>query len=116
MFDPGTLPASFALVLDRNRNVIDDFVTADNIWTGVGVVPVAHPQNNKEGETLVPYDGKQIWHTDGNAGLQSTYSCCDSPLGQFDAPIGSLAVRRDGGIGSTLYVKEADTMAGWNAK
>jgi hypothetical protein len=134
-FDPGSLPASFALILDQNAvfpdpndpetdpakkkkvKVIEDFVMAGNIWTGVGLVPVACLKK-KPGEEarLVPYDGIQIWHTDGNAGIQSTYSCCDSPLGQFDAPIGSLAVRRNGGTGATFYVKEADTMAGWIAK
>lgn len=115
MFDLGPLPASFALVLDLNENVIDDFVMADNTWTGVGVVPVAR-KKSKVDQTLVPYDGSQIWHTEGNVGLPATYSCIDSPLGQFDAPIGSLAVRRDGGIGSTLYVKETSTPAGWIAK
>jgi hypothetical protein len=133
-FDPGPLPASFALALDRNElfpdpddpepdpkkkkkvKVIEDFVMADNIWTGPGVVPVAGIQQTKTGEIIEPYNGKQIWRTDGNAGIQATYSCVGSPLGQFDAPIGSLAVRRDGGSGSTLYVKEADTMAGWSAK
>jgi polygalacturonase len=112
-FDPGPLPSSFALVLDRKENVIDDFVMANNIWAGVGVVPVARLL---EDEVFVPYDGSQLWRTDGNAGIQATYSCLGSPIGQFDAPIGSLAVRRDGGIGTSLYVKEADTQAGWNAK
>ena len=112
-FDPGVLPASFALFLDRNANVIDDFVMANNIWTGVGVVPVARLLKE---EIIVPYDGSQLWRTDGNAGSQATYSCLGSPLGQFDAPIGSLAVRRDGGIATTLYVKEAATTAGWSAK
>jgi len=130
-FDPGSLPASFALILDQNAlfkdpndptktkkvKVIEDFVMADNIWTGAGLVPVAGLSfDTNHNEILSPYDGKQIWHTDGNAGIQSTYSCCGSPLGQFDAPIGSLAVRRDGGIGSTLYVKEVDTPTGWIAK
>jgi hypothetical protein len=124
-FDPGLLPASFALVLDQNElvgdadeniKVIEDFVIANNIWTGVGVVPVARVKKDDTGETLVPYDGKQLWRTDGNAGIQATYSCVGSPIGQFDAPIGSLAVRRDGGIGTTLYVKEAITKDGWSAK
>ncbi|MDQ3764763.1 MAG: right-handed parallel beta-helix repeat-containing protein [Actinomycetota bacterium] len=110
-FDPGLLTASFAVVLDRDANVIDDFVMANNIWTGVGVVPVA-----RDGATMVPYAGSQLWRTDGSAGIQATYSCLGSPLGQFDAPIGSLAVRRDGGIATTLYVKEAVTSAGWTAK
>jgi hypothetical protein len=83
------------------------------IWTGLGVVPVARLLKD---EIRVPYDGSQVWRTDGSAGIQATYSCLGSPLGQFDAPIGSLAVRRDGGIASTLYVKEAVPSAGWSAK
>lgn len=112
-FDPGLLPASFAVFLDRDANVIDDFVMANNIWTGVGVVPVARLL---KGDIIVPYDGSQLWRTDGSAGIQATYSCLGSPVGQFDAPIGSLAVRRDGGTATTLYVKEAVTSAGWTAK
>ncbi len=114
-FDPGQLPASFAVVLDRHKNVIDDFIMANNIWTGEGVVPVAHKKDNLS-EALVPYAGSQIWRADGNAGIQATYSCLGSPLGQFDASVGSLAVRRDGGVGSTLYVKEMSTSTGWIAK
>ena len=131
--DPGSLHASFALVLDRNElipdpddpepdpkkkkkvKVIEDFVIGGNVWTGVGIVPVACKEK-PAGEALVAYGGKQIWCTDGNAGLQATYSCVGSPIGQFDAPIGSLAVRRDGGSGSTLYVKEALTSDGWIAR
>ena len=112
-FDPGLLPASFAVVLNRDANVIDDFVMANNIWTGVGVVPVARV---REGPMMVPYSGSQLGRTDGSAGIQATYSCLGSPVDQFDAPIGSLAVRRDGGIATTLYVKEAVTAAGWTAK
>jgi hypothetical protein len=112
-FDPGELPASFAVFLDRDANVIDDFVMANNIWAGSGVVPVARLLKD---EIRVPYDGSQVWRTAGSAGIQATYSCLGSPVGQFDAPIGSLAVRRDGGIASTLYVKEAVTSAGWSAK
>lgn len=40
-----------------------------------------------------------------------------SPLGVVTAPIGALYMRKDGGAGTTLYVKEAGTDAtGWVAK
>jgi hypothetical protein len=107
------LPASFAVFLDRGANVIDDFVMTNNIWTGAGVVPVARLLKD---EIRVSYDGSQVWRTDGSVGIQARYSCLGSPIGQFDTPIGSLAVRRDCGIASTLYVKEAVTSAGWSAK
>jgi len=114
-FDPELLPAAFAVVLDRDANVIDDLVMVNNIWTGAGVVPVGR-EGGMQVQTMTPYAGSQLWRTDGSAGIQATYSCKGSPLGQFDAPIGSLAVRRDGGIATTLYVKEASTAAGWVAK
>ncbi len=57
-----------------------------------------------------------LWRTNGSAGIEATYSCLGSPHDQFDAPVGSLAVPRDGGIQSPLYVKEAGTAAGWIAK
>jgi hypothetical protein len=113
--DPGALPASFAVVLDRDANVIDDFVMTDNVWTGAGVVPVAR-EGGMQAQNMPPYAGSQLWRTGGSAGAQATYSCLGSPRDQFDAPIGSLAVRRDGGAGATLYVKEAATAAGWTAK
>jgi hypothetical protein len=134
-FDPGSLPASFALVLDRNDiirdpndpepdpkkkrllKVIEDFVLAGNIWTGMGIVPVACiEQDANKNDIFVPYKGNQLWRTDGNVGTQATYSCTGSPVGQFDAPVGSLAVRRDGSPGATFYVKEADTPTGWSAR
>jgi hypothetical protein len=110
-FDPERLPASFAVVLDREANVIDDFGMANNMWTGPGVM-----RSPREGAILVPYTGSQLWRTNGSAGIQATYSCLGSPPNQFDAPVGSLAVRRDGGIQSTLYVKAASTAAGWSTK
>lgn len=109
-FDPEGLPTSYAVVLDREANVIDDFMIANNIWTGPGVVPIARDA------PLVPYTGSQLWRTNGSAGIQATYSCVGTPLNQFDAPVGSLAVSRDGGIQTTLYVKETATAAGWTAK
>lgn len=37
-----------------------------------------------------------------------------SPLGAVDAPVGSLYLRRDGGTGTTLYIKESGTgNTGW---
>jgi hypothetical protein len=117
-FDPGALSASFAVVLKRDDPsddpVIDDFVLANNVWTGAGVLPMARPRSS--GSSFVPYDGQQLWRTDGSAGLQATYSCLGSPVGAFDAPVGSIAVRRDGAPGSTLYLKEALTPAGWTPK
>jgi len=49
-------------------------------------------------------------------GLNFTQGVGD-PEGVVTAPVGSLFVRSDGGAGTTLYVKEANTDAtGWVAK
>jgi hypothetical protein len=40
-----------------------------------------------------------------------------TPEGAVTAPVGSLYLRKDGGAGSTLYVKESGTgNTGWVAK
>lgn len=44
-------------------------------------------------------------------------SCTGSPEGFISAPVGSLVLRKDGGDGSTMYVKESGTdNTGWVAK
>lgn len=44
------------------------------------------------------------------------YLCQGSPLGMVSAPIGSKAARLDGGISTTLYIKESGTdSSGWRA-
>ncbi|MCD6674841.1 MAG: hypothetical protein LT106_18565 [Burkholderiaceae bacterium] len=40
-----------------------------------------------------------------------------SPEGVVEAPVGTLYTRKDGGAGSTLYVKQSGTgSTGWSAK
>lgn len=40
-----------------------------------------------------------------------------APEGAVSAPVGTLYLRQDGGVGSTLYVKESGTgNTGWAAK
>ena len=40
-----------------------------------------------------------------------------SPEGVVEAPVGTLYTRTDGGVGSTLYVKQVGTgNTGWSAK
>lgn len=44
-------------------------------------------------------------------------TCTGTPEGAITAPVGSLALRSDGGAGTTLYVKESGTgNTGWIAK
>lgn len=53
----------------------------------------------------------------GDVDDPSIYSGSGSPEGEVSAPPGSLYLRRDGGAGSALYVKESGTgNTGWVAK
>jgi hypothetical protein len=69
----------------------------------------------------------EVYHVDGATGIQyfgaagtSTVSVrtgAGSPEGVVTAPIGSLYLRTDGGVGSTLYSKESGTgNTGWGAR
>jgi hypothetical protein len=55
----------------------------------------------------------------GNIGANAQRSLCQngSPVANgFDAPISSLYLQLDGGAGTSLWVKEAATSAGWASK
>ena len=53
----------------------------------------------------------------GSEGQGAQYSVKDTPEGALTAPIGSSALQRNGGAGTTLYVKESGTgNTGWVAK
>lgn len=58
------------------------------------------------------------WVSDGTAWRQATaIICTGTPLGAVIAPVGSWALRTDGGASTTFYVKESATDAtGWVAK
>jgi len=53
----------------------------------------------------------------GTPGFGAVWNCSGTPEGVITASVGALALRRDGGAGSTLYVKESGTgSTGWVAK
>lgn len=53
----------------------------------------------------------------GTRSANPVFSVVGTPEGQVTAPVGATAVRRDGGIATTLYVKEQGTgNTGWLAK
>lgn len=55
--------------------------------------------------------------TDNSEGLTSWTSGIGSPEGVVNASVGSLYTRKDGGAGTTLYIKELGTgNTGWAAK
>jgi hypothetical protein len=64
----------------------------------------------------VPID---LWSTTVRTGgdYAPSFSCTGTPEGAIIAPIGSTAMRRDGGAGTSFYVKESGTgNTGWVAK
>lgn len=62
--------------------------------------------------------GLTVWITNGTIWRPETpIICTGTPEGVVVAPVGSLAVRTDGGAGTTLYVKQSGTgNTGWVAK
>lgn len=53
----------------------------------------------------------------GDPAGRAIHYCTGTPEAQVTASIGSLALRTDGGAGTTLYVKESGTgNTGWAAK
>lgn len=53
----------------------------------------------------------------GATGYGQQWRCTGTPEGQVTAPVGSTALRSDGGAGTTFYVKESGTgNTGWVAK
>lgn len=62
-------------------------------------------------------DHKIGWIDGSDALLNGIYSGTGTPEGAVAAPVGSLYLRRDGGAGTTLYVKQSGTgNTGWAAK
>ncbi len=92
--------------------------SAANVGTGVPFsagktnAPAAGFKFESAGNALI--DGNLTFGT--SAGPFVT-NCVGSPNGVITAPIGSLALRTDGGAGTTLYVKESTSgNTGWVGK
>ncbi len=76
--------------------------------------------NNCTGYTvteIAAYPSNGVVLIGGNHGDRGVYSITNTPEGALTAPVGSMALRRDGGTSTTLYVKESgSSTAGWVAK
>lgn len=67
-------------------------------------------------EAFVKYPATPLL-TAGLRGAGGTYTCTGTPEGQIAEIVGAIAVRSDGGTGTTLYVKESGSgNSGWVAK
>ncbi len=62
--------------------------------------------------------GGSMWGSTGSGWAPAApIRCTGTPEAQIVAPVGSLALRTDGGAATTLYVKESGTgNTGWVAK
>ncbi len=71
---------------------------------------VLHTQN--------PSSRVTVYNEDTDSKYVQIFSGTGSPEGVFSAPHGSLYLRTDGGVGTTLYIKETSTNlnTGWEAK
>lgn len=86
-------------------------VTAGSVLGGTdGNVDLSTPVN---GEVITYNASTQVW-TDSGVRM---FSGTGSPEGVLTAPVGALYTRTDGGVNTTLYVKQSGTgNTGWAAK
>lgn len=86
-------------------------VTAGSVFGGTdGNVDLSTPVN---GEVITYNASTQVW-TDSGVRM---FSGTGSPEGVLTAPVGALYTRTDGGVNTTLYVKESGAgNTGWAAK
>lgn len=86
-------------------------VTAGSVFGGTdGNVDLSTPV---DGEVITYNSSTQVW-TDSGVRM---FSGTGSPEGVLTAPVGALYTRTDGGVNTTLYVKQSGTgNTGWAAK
>lgn len=122
----GNLDAKL-LSLDVLDNIMDNDTTTPSMTIGIRLSDDANPakQISMFGNQFLRGVSLPIYHYPQNAivliggspGINPIYSVIGTPEGQVAAPVGSLAIRRDGGSGTTYYVKQSGTgNTGWVAK
>jgi hypothetical protein len=108
-------------------NIMDNDTTTPSMTIGIRLSDDANPakQISMFGNQFLRGVSLPIYHyplnaivlIGGSPGINPIYSVIGTPEGQVAAPIGSLAIRRDGGSGTTYYVKQSGTgNTGWVAK
>lgn len=86
-----------------------------SVLTGVVVLPSVL-RNLASGLSELSLHNSTFYAMAGIVGSGAVYNCAGTPEGQIAARIGAMALRRDGGASTTLYVKESGTgSTGWRA-
>lgn len=92
-----------------------------NCWTtgavnGLTLGSIRNPDSIKELNFSANINTKYLKIAGGSL-LPSFFICYGTPEGIISAPVGSQAMRADGGVGTSMYVKENGTgNTGWVAK
>jgi Pectate lyase superfamily protein len=119
--------AARLLSLDISGNLFDDDSTTPSMTTGIrlddgtgAAKQISLVGNQCLGGVATPvanYPVGAVVLIGGTRGAIPMYSVSGTPEGQVTAAVGATATRRDGGVGTTYYVKETGTGAtGWVAK
>ncbi len=132
IFGIGPKSASFdggVLILDnisinggRPDDGIKDVVVDQNVSTPGYVITGTFANQGDSSNYVITGHLNQNVYVSGdspelNLGTSRIISGSGNPEGSVVAPVGSLFLRTDGGVGTTLYVKETGTgNTGWSAK
>jgi hypothetical protein len=119
--------AARLLSLDISGNLFDDDATTPSMTTGIrlddgtgAAKQISLVGNQCLGGVATPvanYPVGAVVLIGGTRGAIPMYSVSGTPEGQVTAAVGATATRRDGGAGTSFYVKESGTGAtGWVAK
>lgn len=103
--------------------------TIDGSMSGVAAVDLYSPVNWITNLVVLPsmirnamtapfaINGATPFVMSGTPGYAAVWSVGGTPEGQITERVGAVAYRRDGGAGTTMYVKESGTgNTGWVAK
>lgn len=102
--DAGSMTIGMSLDHDSSHAAVN-VTCCNNTCTGGVVTPIA------------TYPSTPMAVGGGARGARGVYSCVGSPEAVITDAVGAMATRRDGGAGTTLYVKESGTgNTGWIAK
>ncbi len=120
--------AARLLALDVSGNTFDDDQATPSMLTGISLddgtgaaKEITMIGNQCLGGVATPvasYPAQAVVLIGGTRGAHAIYSVVGTPEGQVSAPVGALAIRRDGGSGTTLYAKESggNSSTGWVAR
>lgn len=103
-----------------NAQIVNNIIRGTSI-SGIDLQTTPMPRLHMSGNILEPttggISGSQPYTISGQGGNAGIWSVVGTPEGVITERIGAVAYRRDGGTGTTMYVKESGTgNTGWVAK